>query len=73
MTIEEVRAHTFALRNQFLEVVLSYDASHPDIPAQLVLGALGETFVNLGVSQLGIDWTKDLCDDLKKSVDRLTT
>ena len=73
MTIEEAQAHVLALRNLFLDVLLSYGQSHPDVPAQLVLAALGETFINLGVSQLGIHWTKGLCDELKKSVDRVTT
>ena len=72
MTIEEDRAHTLTLRNLILDVLESYNTSHPDITAQLVLAALGETFINLGVSQLGIDWTKGLCDELKKSVDRVT-
>lgn len=73
MTIEEARAHTLTLRNLFLDAAQSYGKSHPGIPAQLVLAALGETFINLGVLRLGIDWTKGLCDVLKKSVDRVTT
>lgn len=48
MTREETQAHVLALRNLFLDVLMSHGQSHPDMPAQLVLTALGETFINLG-------------------------
>lgn len=73
MTPDEASDHTNALRVRFHDVILSYCEAHPDIPAQVVAIALGETLMSLGVMHMGINWTKELCDELKRSVDRFTT
>ena len=48
----------------------SYLDKHPDLPASVVLTALGEAMVNLGVQQMGHDDIITLCQQLQEAVEQ---
>lgn len=46
----------------------AYAEHHPGLPATVVLTALGEALVNLGVRHMGVEYTERLCQQLQTAV-----
>lgn len=58
------------LHHLIADQIEAYADSHPDLPASVVLAAVGEALVNLGVRQMGSDYTIDLCHQLIEAIQK---
>ena len=62
--------HINELNHLISDQLEHYLDSHPGLPAAVVLTALGEALVNLGVQQIGHDDTIILCQQLQTAVEQ---
>ena len=60
--------HVTALNHLIADQIEHYFDQHPGLPATVVLAAVGEAFVNLGVQQMGQDYTLNLCQQLQEAI-----
>ena len=58
------------LRGLMIDVMEKFSRSNPDVPAQIVMAALGELLIQFSVSQAGPENTMRLLDHLKEAVEK---
>lgn len=62
--------HVTTLNHLIADQLEQYLDEHPGLPAGVVLTALGEALVNLGVRQVGYEATLTLCQQLQAAVEQ---
>ena len=60
--------HVTTLNHLIADQIEHYLDQHPGLSATVVLTAVGEAFVNLGVQQMGQDYTLNLCQQLQEAI-----
>jgi hypothetical protein len=67
--VEQWQKETATLVSQLIDTLADFGESNPDIPAQVMMGALGELLVNFSVTQAGTENTIRLLVHLKEAVE----
>lgn len=68
MSALEVQNKVGMLRDQLIDVMVRFGSANPGIPAQALMGGLGELLIQFSVGQVGPGMTNKFLDNLKEAI-----
>lgn len=67
-SVEDLKDKVNQLTDQLADVMIKFGETNPDIPAQILMGGLGQLLIQFSVSQAGEAHTLLLLEHLKEAV-----